>query len=112
MFVATAPNPNGPWTRAFKNKPVDIKFNPAENAWPKSATNPSPIELPNGSVALYFTAPRGGRSNPELWCGLENNCIGMAISKHGWQGPFEPVDSPLVYPESEDAHVFRDPRGK
>ena len=44
-------------------------------------------------------------------CGLVSNCIGMAISHNGLDGPFEAVQRHLTYPESEDSHVFKDPRG-
>lgn len=105
VFIATAETPSGPWKKAFDNKPLPIRF-PSTGAWPQSATNPSPLEMPDGSVNLYFTC--GDDDNP---CGLVSNCIGVATSKNGWEGPFEANTNHLTNLESEDAHVFRDPRG-
>ncbi len=106
VYLATAPRSNGPWSRPFDNQPVTIEYNSDRAVWPQSATNPSPLEMPDGSVNLYFTSP--DTLNP---CGLVTNCIGMATSKNGWRGPFIPVEEHITYPESEDATVFIDPRG-
>eukprot|EP00040_Diaphanoeca_grandis_P001641 m.19049 g.19049 ORF g.19049 m.19049 type:complete len:456 (-) comp12323_c0_seq1:657-2024(-) len=105
VYIDTAATPNGPWTRAFNNAPLTVNYD-ASGAWPQSATNPSPLVLPNGSIRLYFTSP--DEANP---CGLVSNCIGMAQSDNGWEGPFEPRSHHLTNLESEDAHVFIDPRG-
>ena len=106
VFISSSKaGPNGPWTREFNNGPLTINYDKS-GAWPQSATNPSPLELPDGSVRLYFTSP-----DDEHWCGLENNCIGVAESKNGWAGPFEPYPHHLTNLESEDSHVFIDPRG-
>eukprot|EP00039_Didymoeca_costata_P028439 m.21068 g.21068 ORF g.21068 m.21068 type:complete len:467 (+) comp7023_c0_seq1:103-1503(+) len=104
-FVASAPTPQGPWVRDFANKPLNIKFDPS-GAWPQSATNPAPLVLPNGSIRLYFTC--GDDDKP---CGLVSNCIGMAQSDNGWEGPFIPHPKHLTNLESEDSFVFIDPRG-
>lgn len=104
--MSTAPKSDGPWTRGLGNKPLPILYNKDKTVWPQSATNPSPLVMPDGSINLYFTA--SDQNNP---CGLESNCIGMATSVNGWEGPFVPVEEHLTYPESEDASVFIDPRG-
>lgn len=105
VYVATAGEPSGPWTRAFENRPLRIQYDEG-GAWPQSATNPSPLVLPNGSIRLYFTSP-----DKEHPCGLVDNCIGVAQSDTGWAGPFIPFAHHLTNLESEDANVFRDPRG-
>lgn len=105
VFISYSSTPNGPWTRARGNKPLPIEFD-AAGSWPQGATNPSPLEMPDGSVHLYFT--NADNDHP---CGLVSNCIGVAVSKNGWEGPFEPKSHHLTNLESEDAHVFRDPRG-
>eukprot|EP00035_Acanthoeca_spectabilis_P039493 m.62749 g.62749 ORF g.62749 m.62749 type:complete len:467 (+) comp9626_c0_seq1:559-1959(+) len=105
VFISTGPTPGGPWTRAFANRPLNILYDPA-GAWPQSATNPSPLVLPNGSVRLYFTAADNAAP-----CGLYSNCIGVAQSDHGWEGPFVPSPHHLSNVESEDPNVFVDPRG-
>lgn len=105
VFIATAATPRGPWTRAFDNQPLKINFDPS-GAWPQAATNPSPLVLPNGSIRLYFT-----NGDDERPCGLATNCIGVAQSDTGWEGPFVPHSHHLTNLESEDAHVFIDPRG-
>lgn len=104
-YIASAPTPEGPWKRDFNNHAVPINYDKS-GAWPQSATNPSPLVLPNGSIRLYFTSPDD--KNP---CGLVSNCIGVAQSNTGWEGPFEPFSHHLTNLESEDAHVFIDPRG-
>ena len=105
VYVATAATPMGPWARAFENKPLRIQYDKG-GAWPQSATNPSPLVLPNGSIRLYFTSP-----DKEHPCGLVDNCIGVAQSDTGWEGPFIPLGHHLTNLESEDANVFIDPRG-
>jgi len=105
VYISSAASPSGPWTRAFDNKPLNIQYDKA-GAWPQGATNPSPLMLPNGSIRLYFTSP--DKENP---CGLVDNCIGVAQSDTGWEGPFTPFAHHLTNLESEDAHVFIDPRG-
>lgn len=105
VYVATSATPSGPWSRAFKNRPLRIKYDEG-GAWPQSATNPSPLVLPNGSIRLYFTSP--DKANP---CGLVDNCIGVAQSNEGWEGPFLPFAHHLTNLESEDPNVFVDPRG-
>jgi hypothetical protein len=106
VFISSAATPSGPWTRAFQNAPLNIQFGKS-GAWPQEATNPSPLMLPNGSIRLYFTA--GDKKNP---CGIGGgNCIGVAQSDTGWEGPFIPYAHHLTTIESEDAHVFIDPRG-
>ena len=106
VYVATAPRSDGPWTYGLENTPLPILYNQDRAVWPQSATNPSPLEMPDGSVNLYFTS--ADTLSP---CGLVSNCVGMATSKNGWEGPFVPVEQHITYPESEDPHVFRDPRG-
>jgi len=105
VYIDTAATPSGPWTRAFNNKPLNIAYDKS-GAWPQSATNPSPLILPNGSIRLYFTS--ADDLNP---CGLVSNCIGMAQSDTGWEGPFYPHSHHLTNLESEDSFVFLDPRG-
>ena len=106
LYVSTAAGPAGPWTRGLANKPLPILYNDDRTVWPQSATNPSPLQMPDGSVNVYFTS--GDKNNP---CGLVSNCIGMATSHNGWEGPFVPVEEHITYPESEDPTVFIDPRG-
>jgi len=105
VFISYAATPSGPWTRAQANKPLRIEFD-AGGAWPQGATNPSPLQMPDGSVNMYFT--NADEENP---CGLVSNCIGVATSTNGWEGPFVPHPHHLTNLESEDAHVFRDTRG-
>jgi hypothetical protein len=105
VYIANAANPSGPWTRAFQNEALNILYDKS-GAWPQSATNPSPLMLQNGSIRLYFTSP-----DSKNLCGLTENCIGVAQSDSGWEGPFIPYAHHLTNLESEDAHVFIDPRG-
>ena len=105
VFISTSSSVNGPWTRAFGNAPLNINYS-STGAWPQNATNPSPLVLPDGTVRLYFT--QGDADNP---CGLVSNCIGVAESKTGWDGVFQPSPHHLTNLESEDSHVFIDPRG-
>ena len=58
VFVSTSASPNGPFVRGLNNAPLPIKYSSAPGAWPQSATNPSPLELPDGRLALFFTAVR------------------------------------------------------
>lgn len=106
-YVTVAPTPDGPWTRALDNQGVAINFT---GSWTGAlAGNPAPLVMPDGSINLYFTAvpcpPNSGAK--------ASNCIAVATSRNGFEGPFEmnAAPHPITYPESEDPSVFRDPRG-
>ena len=106
-YVATSNTPSGPWARGLSNGQVPINFT---GAWTGAlAGNPAPLVMPDGSVNLYFTAvpcpPNSGAK--------ASNCIAVATSTNGFEGPFEmrAARHPITYPESEDPSVFRDKRG-
>lgn len=106
-YVTVAPSADGPWTRALNNAGVPINFTAS---WTSAlAGNPAPLVMPDGSINLYFTAvpcpPNSGAK--------ASNCIAVATSTTGYEGPFQmrAAQHPVTYPESEDPSVFRDPRG-
>ena len=106
-YVTSAPTPSGPWTRSLNNSGVPINFT---GSWTNAlAGNPAPLVMPDGSINLYFTAtpcpPNSGAK--------ASNCIAVATSTSGYEGPFEmnAASHPITYPESEDPSVFIDKRG-
>ena len=101
VFVQTAPSASGPWT---EHGTISIDL---DGSWATGTSNPAPFIFPNGTTLLYFS----GTPCPAGW-GLAPGCIGVARAD-SWRGPFSaPSPRPLAHPESEDPHVFRDPRGK
>ena len=97
----------GPWTTLNGNTPLAFTW---EGSWARdtNGANPAPFFFENGTVLMYFSAnpcpPNWGNKVPG------NNCIGVARGT-SWAGPFAALPLPVTHPESEDAHVFRDPRG-
>ena len=54
VFVSASATPHGPWARVNNNAPLSINYT---GSWTTTlAGNPAPLELPDGSVNLYFTA--------------------------------------------------------
>jgi len=74
-----------------------------------SATNPSPVFLPNGSV-LLFVSRRWSLSPTDSSKNKKNNWIMMANS---WRGPYHNVTQEFddAIETGEDPHVFRTKRG-
>jgi hypothetical protein len=106
VFVRSASDLAGPWT--VNGTGIDFIF--PEGSWATSCNggNPAPFFFENGTVLMYFSAnpcpPKWGNINPN------NNCIGVARG-NSYDGPFTALPLPITHPESEDAFVFRDPRG-
>ena len=108
LYVRSAPSLDGPWTTLDgNNTPLSFSF---EGSWATdtNGANPAPFFFENGTALMYFSAnpcpPNWGNKVPG------NNCIGVARGD-SWAGPFAALPLPVTHPESEDAHVFRDPRG-
>jgi len=106
VFVRSAPALAGPWTV----NGTGIEFTFPSGGWASSVNggNPAPFFFDNGTVLMYFSAnpcpANWGNINPN------NNCIGVARGT-SFNGPFTALPLPVTHPESEDAAVFRDPRG-
>jgi hypothetical protein len=109
VYVRTAPSLEGPWTSLDGNDSA-IPFVFPADGWSSSVNggNPAPFFFENGTVLMYYSAnpcpPGWGNASPG------NNCIGVAVGT-SWRGPFTASRLPVTHPESEDAFVFRDPRG-
>ena len=110
VYLRSAPSLEGPWAPFLNNSPVEIDF---AGSWATAVNggNPAPFFFVNGTVLLYFSAnpcpPNWGNKVPG------NNCIGVAVAD-SWRGPYSVARAnalPVTHPESEDAHLFRDPRG-
>ena len=108
LYVRSARSLSGPWsTLDGNNTPLVFTF---DGSWATdtNGANPAPFFFANGTVLMYFSAnpcpPNWGNTVPG------NNCIGVARGD-SWAGPFAALPLPVTHPESEDAHVFRDPRG-
>lgn len=106
VFVRSASDLSGPWT--VNGTGIEFIFPPGGWAASCNGGNPAPFFFENGTVLMYFSAnpcPAGwGNINPG------NNCIGVARGT-SFDGPFTALPLPVTHPESEDAAVFRDPRG-
>lgn len=106
-YVSYSDSPNGPFTRALNNGQIPINFT---GSWTTAlAGNPAPLVMPDGSINLYFTAV----PCPKNSGALAPNCIAMATSTTGFEGPYQmnAAPHPIFYPESEDPSAFIDPRG-
>lgn len=107
LYARSATSLSGPWTPLRNNSPLVFTW---EGSWATdtNGANPAPFFFENGTVLMYFSAnpcpPNWGNKVPG------NNCIGVAKGE-SWEGPFAAFPLPVTHPESEDAHVFRDPRG-
>ena len=109
VYVRTAPTLEGPWTSLDGNDTaVPFIFPPGGGATAVNGGNPAPFFFDNGTVLMFFSAnpcpPGWGNISPG------NNCIWVARGE-SWRGPFTALPLPVTHPESEDAFVFRDPRG-
>jgi hypothetical protein len=109
VYVRTAPSLLGPWT-SLNDNDTAVPFVFPAGGWSSSVNggNPSPLFFANGTVLMYYSAnpcpPDWGNASPG------NNCIGVAVGT-SWRGPFTAAPLAITHPESEDAFVFRDPRG-
>ena len=109
VYVRTAPSLEGPWTPLDGNDTaLTFIFPPGGGATAVNGGNPAPFFFENGTVLMYFSA----NPCPAGWGNISpgNNCIWVAKGD-SWRGPFTAEPLPVTHPESEDAHVFRDPRG-
>jgi hypothetical protein len=110
VYVRTAPSLLGPWTPLGGENDTAVPFVFPAGGWSTAVNggNPAPFFLQNGTVLMYYSAnpcpPGWGNISPG------NNCIGVAVGT-SWRGPFTATPLPVTHPESEDAFVFRDPRG-
>ena len=107
IFVRSAPELAGPWTLVDAG---GIHLN-ATGTWADAnganGGNPAVVIFPNGTTLLYFTAT----PCPPGWGAVAPNCIGLARADN-WSGPYTVIaPEPITRPESEDAAVFKDPRG-
>ncbi|MDT0264744.1 glycoside hydrolase family 43 protein [Streptomyces sp. DSM 44915] len=99
--TATAPGPEGPWTRQADALPVLGDW-----ARPGLTWAPEVAPRPDGGFVMYYTARD---------VATERQCVGTAVSDTP-AGPFTPVgDGPLVCPADEggaiDAGSFTDEDG-
>jgi len=100
VMIASASRPDAPADEWEHHGPMTDSFE-----W-HSATNPSPVFLPNGSVLLFVSR----RWTFDDGHNEKNNWIMMADS---WRGPYHNVTQRFedALETGEDPHVFRTKRG-
>lgn len=100
VMIASASRPDAPAKEWKIHGPMTDSFD-----W-HSATNPSPVFLPNGSV-LLFVSRRWQISDNDA---AKNNWVMIADS---WKGPYRNITQKYedALETGEDPHVFRTKRG-